>query len=168
MMEQEDSSLLVKWLNNPKVLGEFNPLWQTSKMVIEKVMDDNNPHETMTFIIEKKDGSKIGYINYFSVVWDGVGKLQTIAYFLLPAERKKGYCTEATRVIVDYLFLSKEIPCIQATTHQKNIDSQKVLKKVGFKKEGVMRKRFYIRGKWEDQVLYSILKEEWKEPKNLN
>jgi len=40
-----------------------------------------------------------------------------------------------------------------------------VLEKAGFKKEGIVRKRIFIRGDWRDEFLYSILREEWKEPK---
>lgn len=167
VLEQEDFPQLVNWFNDPNVLGEYNPIFQTSEMEMGKAKKNSNFHESKSFIIEKKDGSKIGYIQYFNVIWNRIGKLLTIAFFMLPGERRKGYCTEASKIIVDYLFLSKEIPCIQATTHINNIASQKVLLKVGFKKEGVMRKRFYIRGKWEDQFIYSILKEEWKEPKIL-
>jgi RimJ/RimL family protein N-acetyltransferase len=41
------------------------------------------------------------------------------------------------------------------------------LEKVGFKKEGTLRKNFFVRGEWRDAYLYSILREEWKEPKIL-
>ncbi len=67
--------------------------------------------------------------------------------------------------MVDYLFLSMDIPCVQATTDINNVASQGVLKKVGFKKERVMRKRIFVRGEWRDMILFSILREEWKEPK---
>jgi len=165
--EKEDLPLLAEWFNNPNFFGEYNPLWQTSRTDMEKAIENANSSETKTFIIEKKDGSKIGYIIYFNVVWNGIGKLATIAYSLKPAERGMGYGTEAARMIVDFLFLSKDIPCIQATTHIKNVASQRVLEKVGFKREGILRKRFYIRGEWSDQVVFSILREEWKEPKIL-
>jgi RimJ/RimL family protein N-acetyltransferase len=49
----------------------------------------------------------------------------------------------------------------------RNLASQKVLEKAGFKKEGTMRKYFFIRGELRDACLYSILREEWKEPKIL-
>jgi RimJ/RimL family protein N-acetyltransferase len=42
-----------------------------------------------------------------------------------------------------------------------------VLEKADFKKEGVLRKSAFIRGEWRDLLLYSILREEWKEPKIL-
>jgi len=45
--------------------------------------------------------------------------------------------------------------------------SQKVLQNVGFKKEGTIRKSVFARGEWRDRYLYSILREEWKEPRIL-
>jgi RimJ/RimL family protein N-acetyltransferase len=43
----------------------------------------------------------------------------------------------------------------------------KVLAGVGFTKEGTMRKSGHSRGMYRDEHLYSILREEWKEPKIL-
>ena len=65
------------------------------------------------------------------------------------------------------MFLSEQIVRIQAQTDVRNIASQKALDKAGFKKEGIVRKLIFIRGKWRDEYLYSILREEWKEPKIL-
>lgn len=166
-IEKEDMPLLFEFFNKPEILGAYNPIKQISRKDIEKSIENTDICETQIFIIEKKDGCKIGFINHFNVIWNGIGKLLTIAYCILPNQRGNGYCTEAAQILVDYLFLSKEIECIQATTHIKNIASQRVLVKIGFKKEGIIRKRFYIRGNWSDQFLFSIIKEEWKEPKIL-
>jgi len=48
-----------------------------------------------------------------------------------------------------------------------NLASQRVLEKAGFTKEGIFRKSAFIMGVWQDGVLYSVLREEWKEPKIL-
>jgi RimJ/RimL family protein N-acetyltransferase len=53
---------------------------------------------------------------------------------------------------------------IQAETNPRNIASQRVLEKAGFTREGLVRKSIFIRGQWEDGLLYSILREEWNEP----
>ena len=90
-----------------------------------------------------------------------------IGYILTPNERDKGYGTEAVEIVVDYLFLSKEIVRIQAIADVLNFASQKVLEKAGFKKEGTIRKSNFIKGEWRDGCLYSILREEWKEPRIL-
>jgi RimJ/RimL family protein N-acetyltransferase len=166
VMEKEDLPLYTGWANDPEFLGEhFSPI-QRSRAETEKELSEPGPHESKSFMIEKKDGAKIGCITHFNVLHP-VGKMLEIGYGLILGERGKGYCTEAAQLMVDYLFLSKEAPCIQATTHSKNIASQRVLEKVGFKKEGVMRKRLYSRGEWQDIILFSILREEWREPKIL-
>jgi ribosomal-protein-alanine N-acetyltransferase len=156
---------LAEWYNNPEFLGEyFSPL-QMSKAEMEKMLE-NNPLEMKAFIIEKKDGTKIGQIGHFNMV-SPYTKMLEIGYALVPNERGKGHCTEATQLMVDYLFLSKEIARIQATTHVGNAASQKVLEKAGFKREGTLRKAFQSRGERTDLAIFSILREEWKEPKIL-
>lgn len=86
-----------------------------------------------------------------------------IGYALVPCEMGKGYGTEAAQIMVDYLFLSKDIMRIQATTDTRNKPSQRVLEKSGSKQEGTIRKAGYVRGQWQDDYVYSILREEWKQ-----
>jgi RimJ/RimL family protein N-acetyltransferase len=38
---------------------------------------------------------------------------------------------------------------------------------VGFVRESTVRKSAFNRGEWSDGYLYSILREEWKEPRIL-
>ena len=161
VVEKEDLSLLAEWSNNSEYLGEFIWLPQQSKAEWEKRYDNLAP-DTKWFFIEKKDGTKIGTLFHFPR-----GELLEIGYALIPSERSKGYGTEAVKVMVDYLFLSKNIVRVQAITDVDNVASQSVLKKAGFKKEGTIRKSAFIRGEWRDGCLYSILREEWKEPKIL-
>jgi RimJ/RimL family protein N-acetyltransferase len=143
-MEKDDLPLFVEWVNKPEVSGKYNPLHQMSKTEAEKMLD--NPSDIKPFIIEKKDGSKIGFIVHFHVLHLGTGTKQLeIGYSLVPSEKGRGYGTEAVGIIVDYLFLSKDIMRIQAQTDQRNVASQKVLEKVGFKKEGTLRKNFFMR-----------------------
>ena len=164
IIEKEDMPQFAEWANKPEVWGEYNPLRQMSRTEAEKMFE--SPLELKPFIIEKKDGSKIGFVAHFYVLHPA-GKLLEIGYSLVPSERGKGYCTEATQLMVDYLFLSKETMRIQAQTDPRNVASQKVLEKVGSKKEGTVRKSLFMRGEWRDAYLYSILREEWKEPKIL-
>jgi ribosomal-protein-alanine N-acetyltransferase len=67
--------------------------------------------------------------------------------------------------MVDYLSLSRELVRVQAIADVDNFASQRVLEKDMFKKEGILRKSAFIRGKLRDGCLFSILREEWKEPR---
>jgi len=161
IMEKEDLSFYVKWVNDPSFFGEYNPLEQTTKAEMEKNYDSAIA-ERRRFFIEKKDGTKIGVVNTFPV-----GDLLEIGFTLIPSERGKGYGLEAVVILVDYLFLARDLVRVQATTDLRNVASQKVLEKAGFTREGVVRKSIFLRGQWRDLLLYSILREEWKEPRIL-
>jgi ribosomal-protein-alanine N-acetyltransferase len=161
IMEKEDLPLISEWFNSPDYGGEYEPLEQVTLKEMEKWYDGPRPNEEW-FILEKKDKCKIGHIFHIAS-----GQGFEIGYRLLPSERNKGYCTEAVKMLVDFLFLSKNIVRIQAKANPRNVASQQVLEKSGFKKEGIIRKGAFIRGQWQDGILYSILREEWKEPKIL-
>jgi RimJ/RimL family protein N-acetyltransferase len=156
--EKEDVPLIAEWWNDMEYFGEHQGLMTISKAKLEKVVLE----DTIFFVIEKKDGTKIGHISGWMR-----GRMMEIGFALVPSERGKGYGTEAIKIMVDYLFLSKDIVRIQVSTGTKNIASQKALERAGFSKEGIMRKSWYIRGEYRDMYLYSILREEWKEPKIL-
>ena len=162
VLEKDDLPLWADWNNNPEFFGEFSFDFfvypQMSKAEWEKKYDSLKP-DTKWFFIEKKDGTKIGIVLHFLN-----GNYMEIGYILVPNERKKGYGTEAIKIIVDYLFLSKELVRVQAITGVDNFASHRVLEKAGFTKEGIIRKSAFIRGEWKDGCLYSILREEWKEP----
>ena len=161
VVEREELKLFTDFLNDPDVGSEYMPVLQQSKAKIEEKYD-KLPQEEKWFFIEKKDGNRIGWISHSLI--DGS---MTIEYALIPSRRNKGYCAEAVMIMVDYLFLSKGIIRIKAETLTKNLASQRVLEKAGFTKEGIKKKSSFVRGLWQDDIIYSILREEWKEPKIL-
>ena len=162
IMEKEDLPLFQEWINNPRFMGEFMAPTQRTRAELEKF--DSSLFAPKTFIIEKKDGSKIGYTVHFNS-YLGLGELLEIGYAIAPSERGKGYCTEATQLMVDYLFLTMDVSRVMATISIKNKASERVLEKIGFTREGTIRKT--ARGERRDAYLYSILRDEWKEPKIL-
>ena len=166
-MEKEDVDFEFESTKDIDSVGEYEPIEeQVSKSHLMKTFDNPSNLEVLTesrvFVIQKKDGIKIGGINHR---FNQPDQTMEIGCNIVSTERGKGYGTEATQLMVDYLFLSKDIGRIQAKADVRNKASQRVLEKVGFKMEGTTRKSYFARGVWNDSYLYSILREEWKEPK---
>ena len=162
IVEKEELPLLLEWFNSLDFTGRHDPVdAQQSRTEIEKKYEKLGSDEKW-FFIEKKDGTKAGFIGTHLF-----GSLLEIGYAVVPAERRHGYCTEAVKIMVDYLFLSKDIVRVGAATSTENKVSQRILENSGFKREGTERKGIFIWGKWTDLYVYSILREEWKEPKIL-
>ena len=160
IVERGDLPLLQEWDNNPVFMGKYEPFRQETRTDLEKAYD--NLRDSQWFFVEKKDGTKIGFIAHFL----SAGEIE-LGYFIIPSERGKGHVSEAITMMVDYMFLSRDAVRIQAKADPENAASWKALEKTGFKREGILRRTFYCRGKWRDDCMYSILREEWKEPKIL-
>ena len=169
VMEKGDVDFFVECHNILGFYGEHGPVMiQVSRVEAEKRFENPSPLVTVCererFVIEKKEGTKIGSIAHYLVQ---PSRWLEIGYDIVPSERGKGYGTEAVQIMVDYLFLSKAIVRIQAVTNVGNKASQRVLEKAVFKKEGTLRKVGYVRGEQTDAYIYSILREEWTEPRIL-
>jgi RimJ/RimL family protein N-acetyltransferase len=170
ILEKEDVGFEAECFNDIDFWGEYNsPVFeQISKSQLMQLFDHPSDFQKVTewklFVIQKKDGTRIGLM--YHRIYQPYG-VMGIGCFLVPSERGKGYGAVATQLMVDYLFLCRDIVRIQATTNVENKTAQRVLEKAGFKKEGTIRKLKFVRGVWTDFYVYSILREEWKEPKIL-
>ena len=75
---------------------------------------------------------------------------------------RRGYMKEALDILIPSLFLDLQLNRIEAATLENNLASKNLLKKIGFKKEGNLRKYLKINGEWQDHVLYSLLEYDLK------
>lgn len=74
----------------------------------------------------------------------------------------KGYMTEACLAILDWLFVHKNLEIITGTTSLENKSSQRVMEKIGMKKEGVIRYGWInYKGEIKDKFISSIKKDEY-------
>ena len=161
VVEKEELGSFTDFLNDLSVGSENMPILQQSRGKVAEKFDKLSSDERW-FFVETKDGGKIGWISHSLI-----GGCTTVEYALVPAARNRGYGTEAVRIMVDYLFLSQNITRIQAEALTENSASQRVLEKAGFVREGIRRKASFVRGRWQDDVLFSLLREEWQTPKLL-
>ena len=84
-----------------------------------------------------------------------------IEYCVGKAFQNKGYVTEATKAIIDYGFERINFNKVQICHRANNLPSARVIEKLGFHKDGVLREFFYRDGEYIDRVYYSILRREW-------
>lgn len=70
----------------------------------------------------------------------------------------KGIASEALEAVVKFGFKHMELERIEALIEPGNTSSQKLVEKTGFVKEGLLRHYEYTCGKFDDLLIYSILK----------
>lgn len=75
----------------------------------------------------------------------------------------RGFSIEAFRGCMHFLFEDLGFNRLETTICQDNVASQKLMTLVGFSKDVVLRKRLYFEGKFTDLILYSCLRENYRQ-----
>lgn len=160
--DDSDFEDFYNWWNDPQLAGEYAGFSPKTAQEVRRLLK-----RAYNFIIEgRTDNRKMGFISYYQVRSDYYN-LYEIGYRIKPSERRKGYTTEAAELLVDYLFTEKNVERIESVTDTENLPSQRVLEKNGFRREGALRRRFYLNGNYRDEYMYSLLREEWRRAKSL-
>lgn len=73
----------------------------------------------------------------------------------------KGYAVEAVQLLFRLAFKDLSLHRIYATCNALNLRSERVMQKLGMRKEGHFLKDRFVKGKWEDSYMYAILEDEW-------
>jgi RimJ/RimL family protein N-acetyltransferase len=85
-----------------------------------------------------------------------------LGYWIGKPYWNKGYCTEAGRAVLEYGFTVLGLHRIYASYLTRNPSSGRIMEKLGMKREGLLRQHVQKWGKFEDLVMYGILKNEWQ------
>ena len=85
-----------------------------------------------------------------------------VGYWLGKKYWRQGIGTEALQLILSYGFNKLKLKRIFAKVLSGNEASYTLLKKNGFKFEGCLRRHVFSRGRWHDDLIFGILKEEFK------
>jgi len=111
----------------------------------------------------KTTGSLIGTCGFNS--WSPKMRNAVIGYDLLPSYWRCGYASEAVRAIIEAAFDGK-LPCgaihrIQADTVPGNFASESLLRRLGFKEEGLRRESGFWKGRFHDLKCFGLLQSEF-------
>ncbi len=88
--------------------------------------------------------------------------LAEIGYMFGEKYYGRGYGTEFTRLWVAKIFAETPLRKLTALVAEENIPSNRLLQKIGFTREGLLREHFIIQGRAVSEVAWGLLRAEWK------
>jgi ribosomal-protein-alanine N-acetyltransferase len=163
----------LKWqklrMSSKSFLVPWEPSWDASsctrRAYLRYFKNSNylaNMDRAYSFLIFKTDDKTLlGGINIGNVR-RGVSQSASLGYWIGEKHSRNGYMKEALKLLIPSLFIDLRLNRIEAATLEENIASKNLLKKIGFKKEGVLRKYLKINGTWRDHILYGLLENDFK------
>jgi [ribosomal protein S5]-alanine N-acetyltransferase len=84
-----------------------------------------------------------------------------IGYRLATDVHRRGYCFEAVRRLVTFLFDEIRVRKLVAMCVAENEPSWRLLEKLGMRREGRLREYTHLDGAWRDELVYGLLAREW-------
>lgn len=113
------------------------------------------------FAIETIDDKKyIGGCGINNVDWKN--SIVTVGIFIGNKDYwNKGYGTDAMKILIKFAFEQMNINKVKLNVYSFNERAIKSYEKCGFKKEGALRQEIFRDGKYHDEYIMSILKEEY-------
>lgn len=161
-IESADKSLLLELINDPnieKMLGGSSfPVSEAAQ--IKWIQDQIGRSDVLRCIIADRNDPDQGIGTVILSDIDQKNGIAQIHLKLAAACQHKGYGTDALKTLVNYAFKQMRLNCIYAHVLSYNEASQKLFRKCGFIKEGILRARTYKDGNYVDAVSYSILCDE--------
>jgi RimJ/RimL family protein N-acetyltransferase len=85
-----------------------------------------------------------------------------LGYCLDDAAWGHGYATEAARCLLQWAFDTLALNRVQAETDTRNTASARVLEKLGFVREGMLREDCVVNGEVSDSWVYGLLRRQWQ------
>ncbi|TKG97245.1 N-acetyltransferase [Puteibacter caeruleilacunae] len=121
----------------------------------------NEPETWFQFVVIEKEAKKL--IGDIGVHFLGEENKQVeIGCTLSKDFQNKGYATESVKEVINYLFENLDKHRIITSIDPNNIDSIRLVERVGFRKEAHFVESLFLNGEWVDDIVYALLKREWK------
>lgn len=160
-IEEEDAKALQVMINDPEiesaVVGFSYPVSYAQQK--NWILNLNND-KVIRYAIDNRN-EFIGMISVSELDWKN--KTANINIKLMKEFRGKGYAGRACKLLIKYCFDELNLNCIAATVLEMNSNSNKLWERLGFVKDGCLRKRVYKNGKYHNLISYSYLREEYNE-----
>jgi RimJ/RimL family protein N-acetyltransferase len=110
----------------------------------------------------KADGALLGTCTLFNIHHGNMRG--EIGYCLASAYWRQGYMGEALAALIDYAFGVLKFRRLEADVDPKNESSLRILGRMGFQREGLLRERWNVAGEIQDTVFLGLLAREWRAP----
>ena len=109
-------------------------------------------------ITERETGALVGTCTLYR--WDRAHARAELGYALRKDRWGRGLATEAVSAVLDFGFGPMRLHRVGADTDPRNGASERVLERLGFRREGLQRETYHHLGEWADSQLWGLLARE--------
>lgn len=162
LFEKQDAPQICRIINEDEIRRAMVTVkYPFSENAALDFVEGSNSEYTKRFaVLEANRDEVLGCISLLEI--DETHLQAELSFFVSAKASGKGLTTEAGRIVLRFGFFSLGLNRIYALHLVSNAGSVKVLEKLGFKGEGVLRERVKNKGDFYDVKMLSLLKREFQ------
>ncbi len=140
------------WVDSTRSVDDIRTFLDES----ERLYDDGKGLQCCIRLREK-------IIGVIGSVYINLVQMRTeLGYWVAEEHQRKGIASKATRALTEYAFTEWKLNRVELCIGVENTKSRTVAERLGFQLEGVFRERYWVNDHFNDQVVYSVLRREWR------
>jgi ribosomal-protein-serine acetyltransferase len=151
----ESGTEVYPWLEwcHPNYSRDEAKAWAASRLVL---FERGTEFE---FVIVDEQGRFLGgcCLNHINEA----DRMANLGYWVRTSAMGNGVATRAVQLVAQFAFSHTNLERLEIVCEVDNEASQRVAKKAGAVREGILRGRIFLHGYPHDAVLFSILRSEW-------
>lgn len=149
---------LLPW--EPTGSGQWERRHQQSMWApLHSVLKREAKHGTMLPFVIELDGEYVGQLTIGNIQRGAVCSAW-IGYWVDRDHTGKGVAAASVALGVDHCFGPVGLHRLEATVQPENVASQAVLRRTGFREEGLIKRYMDVNSRWRDHLLFGLTVEE--------
>lgn len=162
-IEENDFDLLFYLINDPYI-EQMTGGWHIATSSTEQknwITNYHNTKENIRLMIELDNQKTIGMVSLTDIDWKNRCCCINYKVHASKEDRMPNDITDALEGLIKYAFLELGMNCIEAQILEYNAPSIKLINKMHFQQDGILRQRIYKNGTFNNQLCFSLLRKEF-------
>jgi len=164
-LRSDDADALFALQSDPRVMRYWShPPWTHRDEAVQRIAKFARDRETTEFYpwvtTTADDDALIGTVSLFAI--HRAQCRAEIGYALLSSQWGRGYATDMLQPALAFAFGSLGLERIEADIDPRNVASCRLVERVGFVREGVLRERWRVAGEVTDSAIYGLLRRDYE------
>lgn len=160
-IEKEDLTLMLHWRNRPQFRQYFREYRELNFMNQELWFDNivrKDRNIIMFSIVDLKSGNLLGACGLCYINW--INRNADFSLYIGDSDAyiDKKFAPDAGKVLLNYGFNELNLHRVYAEVFDFDKPKQALMKHLGFRLEGTHRETHWSNGRWNDSLMYGILK----------
>jgi diamine N-acetyltransferase len=153
-LEREDLRFVHDLDNNEAVMHYWFEEPYEAFVELCDLYDKHIHDQTERRFIVEREGERVGLVELVEI--DLIHRRAEFQIIVAPRHQGRGYASAATRLAIEYAFLTLNLHKLYLIVDVDNAPARTVYRKLGFVEEGLLRQEFFVNGEYRDVVRMAL------------